>query len=65
MRWKIMQMPAKGSLEEARVQALGYPTRKSAVAAARRLSTVSASRFFVDKMTAEDEALANEMERNQ
>lgn len=44
---------------------LGYPTRRAASAAAGRLRKTSPQRFWVEKMTAEDEALASELERHQ
>lgn len=63
MRWKIMHTSA--TTGQTLVWSLGYPTRKAASAAARRLNSQSPSRFYVEKMTAEDEVLANELERAQ
>lgn len=60
MRWKIMHTSA--TTKATSIWSLGYPTRKAASAAARRLNSESPSRFFVEKMTAEDEALASSLE---
>lgn len=64
MRWKITtKSPTHG---EQYNWSLGYPTRKSAASAAKRLNATSSPYpFRVEKMTPEDEALASELERNQ
>lgn len=63
MRWKVMSTSQTNG--EDYIFSLGYPTRKAASAAAGRLRKVSPQRFWVEKMTPEDEVLANELEQSQ
>ena len=65
MRWKVMYESA--TTKSVTTWSLGYPTRKAASAAARRLTNQPGccSRFLVEKMTPEDEALASQLERHQ
>lgn len=64
MRWKIMR---EGITGVRYAWSLGYPTRKAAAATARRLNGqhTAATSFTVAKMTAEDEALASQLENLQ
>jgi hypothetical protein len=57
-------MCTSATLKTTDIWSLGYPTRKAATAAARRLNSESPSRFTVEKMTAEDEALASKLENS-
>jgi hypothetical protein len=63
MRYKIMCTSA--TLKTTDIWSLGYPTKKSALAAARRLNNESPSTFKVEKMTAEDEALASKLQERE
>lgn len=60
MRWKVMSTSQTHGQDY--VWSLGYPTRKAA-SAAGRLRKTAPQRFWVEKMTPEDEALASELER--
>ena len=60
VRWKVMCTSA--TLKTTDTWSLGYPTKSAAQAAARRLGSSSPSRFFVEKMTPEDEKLARRLE---
>ena len=60
MSWKVMHTSA--TTNNTVVWSLGYPTRKAATAAARRLNSKSPSYFFVERMTPEDWALAKRLE---
>lgn len=55
-------MYTSATLKTTDLWSLGYPTKAAASAAARRLNSESPSRFFVEKMTAEDETLASRLE---
>ena len=66
VRWKIMASSAAHPGSTPTIWSLGYSTKRAAVAAVIRLRQVSPNnRFTVEKMTAEDEALASELERAQ
>lgn len=60
MKWKIMYTSAM--LKTTDLWSLGYPTKSAAQAAARRMNQQSPSRFFVERMTPKDHALAKTLE---